>query len=82
MSKDNLIDPIAEVVAPEHQDQLLEAINKEISVRVSAALSIGYRAGYTEAVHDFGIWKNGVQTIGCLYTPIKEVLAKKFNEKS
>jgi hypothetical protein len=80
MGKDNLIDPIAAVVPAEYQEKLLEAVNKEISVRVSAALSIGYRAGYTEALKDFGIWKNGVQHIGCLETPIKEVLAKKFGE--
>lgn len=38
----------------------------------------GYVQGYTEAVRDFGIYRDGVQRIGCLETPIKEVLAQKF----
>lgn len=38
----------------------------------------GYQQGYTEAVTDYGIWKDGQQTIGCLETPVKEVLKKKF----
>jgi hypothetical protein len=37
-----------------------------------------YREGYCDAVRDFGIWKDGVQRIGCLETPIKEVLARRF----
>jgi hypothetical protein len=37
-----------------------------------------FREGYSTAVHDFGIWKDGVQRIGYLETPIKEVLSKRF----
>ena len=29
--------------------------------------------GYMDAVRDFGIWKDGIQTIGCRETPIKEI---------
>jgi len=39
-----------------------------------------YKQGYSDAVHDFGIWKDGVQRIGCLETPIKKVLDRKFGE--
>lgn len=30
--------------------------------------------GYWWALCDFGIWKDGVQRIGCLETPIKEAM--------
>ena len=37
-----------------------------------------YRVGYCDALRDHGIWNNGVQRIGCLETPIKEIMAKRF----
>lgn len=40
----------------------------------------GHKAGYIEALHDYGIWKSGVQHIGCLETPVKEIIQKKFGE--
>lgn len=36
--------------------------------------------GYREAVTDFGIYRDGVQVIGCLETPIKEVINRKYFE--
>ena len=39
-----------------------------------------YLKGYIEAVHDFGIWKNGNRTIGCMETPIKKVIERKLKE--
>lgn len=38
----------------------------------------GYMKGYVEALSDYGIWKDGVQRIGCLETPIKEIIKRKF----
>lgn len=35
-----------------------------------------WRDGYIQAIKDFGIWKDGVQRIGCLETPIKEIIAR------
>lgn len=34
--------------------------------------------GYETAVRDFGIYKDGVQKIGCLETPIKEVIERLY----
>lgn len=34
----------------------------------------GFENGFKYAVERFGIWKNGVLTIGCLDIPIKEIL--------
>lgn len=45
-----------------------------------AEVERAYRDGYVEALNDFGIWKNGVQHIGCLERPIKEIIAEKFPE--
>ena len=36
----------------------------------------GWVDGYIQAIKDYGIWKDGVQRIGCLETPIKEIIAK------
>jgi hypothetical protein len=30
--------------------------------------------GYVQCLRDYGIWNSGVQTIGCLETPIKEII--------
>lgn len=35
--------------------------------------------GYYQAIDDFGIWGQGVQRIGCLETPIKEVANKTWH---
>lgn len=32
--------------------------------------------GYSSAVHDYGVWKDGKQTIGCLQKPVKEIKEK------
>jgi hypothetical protein len=34
----------------------------------------GFDAGFEYALDAFGIWKEGIQTIGCLDTPIKEII--------
>ncbi len=34
--------------------------------------------GYETAVRDFGIYKDGVQKIGCLETPIKEIIERLY----
>ena len=39
-----------------------------------------YLKGYWEALNDFGIWKDGVQRIGCLENPIKEVMKVKLEK--
>lgn len=36
-----------------------------------------YLLGYWEALQDFGIWRTGVQHIGCTETPIREAMLKK-----
>lgn len=59
----------------------MERANEEdFKKAVAPYASCHYEEGYTEAVKDFGIWKDGVQRIGCLETPIKEVLARKFGK--
>jgi len=35
-----------------------------------------YCEGYIHALLDFGIWKSGQQVIGCLETPIQEIIKK------
>lgn len=37
--------------------------------------------GYEQACLDFGVWRHGVQVIGCLETPVKEVIAKLRGKK-
>lgn len=37
--------------------------------------------GYAQAVTDFGIWRDGIQTIGCLETPIDEIIVQKYEER-
>lgn len=39
-----------------------------------------YLKGYWEAIWDFAIWKDGVQKIGCLDTPIKEAMELKLKK--
>lgn len=34
--------------------------------------------GYENAVRDFGIYRDGIQKIGCLETPIKEVIERLY----
>lgn len=34
----------------------------------------GFESGFKYALEQFGIWKDGVCRIGCLDTPIKEIL--------
>ena len=43
-----------------------------------------YFSGYATAIMDYGIWHDGVQTIGCMETEVKviiEELAKELNIK-
>ena len=39
------------------------------------------RSGFIYALNQYGIWKNGEQTIGCMETNIKDVI-KKFDESN
>lgn len=50
--------------------QLLDWL-KEIKLQM-------FLRGYETAVRDFGIYKDGVQKIGCLETPIKEVIERLY----
>ena len=34
----------------------------------------GFDAGFKYALEQFGIWKDGVRRIGCLETPVGEIL--------
>lgn len=38
--------------------------------------AVPYLRGYCDALLDFGIWKNGTQTIGCLETPVHIVMER------
>jgi len=40
-----------------------------------------YKAGYKQALDHYGIWKDGIQVIGCLETPVKEIIKKVDKEK-
>ena len=39
-----------------------------------------YLKGYIEAINDFGIWKDGTTTIGCMETPTKKVIERKLKD--
>jgi len=60
----------------------------ESIIQVAARLRKGYSdehkvaAGYIRALEDFGIWKDGVQTIGCLNNSVKEIVAEIKRENS
>lgn len=43
---------------------------------ILAALVKAHRAGWDKGVSDFAIWKNGEQLVGCMQTPLKEVLKR------
>ena len=43
-------------------------------------LEIAYRLGYLHAVQNYAIWKNGVQYVGAMLRPFKEVAAEFWNE--
>ena len=34
-----------------------------------------YDEGYIQAISDYGIWKDGTQVIGCMETPVREVVS-------
>ena len=34
-----------------------------------------YDAGYIQAISDYGVWKDGTQVIGCMETPVREVVS-------
>ena len=40
----------------------------------------GFQRGYIGALYDYGIWKGGVLTVGCLETPVRKVV-KEFDER-
>lgn len=50
---------------------------EELNYIEAAVMNEAYLAGYRNALEDFGIWKDGVQRVGCLETPIKEAYEKK-----
>ena len=55
---------------------------KKENEHLHKCLRARYKEGYSDALHDFGIWGNGVQRIGCLETPIKEILKSKFPDET
>lgn len=55
-------------------------MTNNIIVTNERALKLAELRGYIRAVRDFGIWKNGVQTIGCLDTPVKTVVNRVLEE--
>jgi hypothetical protein len=43
-------------------------------------LTAHYLVGYARAVTDYGIWKDGSQTIGCMGTDPKDAIVRKARE--
>lgn len=55
----------------------IKAVFSEASIRQIKSISrLYYDEGYKKALDDYAIWKDGVQVIGCMETPIKEIIAK------
>ena len=55
----------------------LERIGVRVTFRKTArAAHQSYLLGYLTAIYDFGVWKDGVQTIGIKQEPIKLVFAE------
>lgn len=60
---------------PHAEDLVMDEQTAEERVR-----ELSWVRGYAQAIRDYGIWSNGTQHIGCLETPIKEVI-KNLAEK-
>lgn len=35
---------------------------------------MGYRQGYIDAISNYAVWRDGVQYVGILQTPLKEMI--------
>lgn len=71
----------------EEEMERLQKENAEMKYRLTEKqlgedrkLKMARAHGYCDALRDYGIWNNGVQTIGCLCTPIKEIIERKMKE--
>jgi len=58
-------------------DQIRCAIEQERE-RHDNLLVAAWDAGFKHCLNWYGIWKNGVQTIGCRETPIKEATPMEY----
>jgi len=57
-------------------------IRKEEEDRKSELLAEYHRLeGYSNAIHDYGIWNSGKQTIGCQGRPVREIDQKLQKQK-
>lgn len=70
----------------------ISCIIPALAVRKQKTVEVGFMSfvkhsedkwfhGYVAAVLDFGIWRNGQQTIGCQETPVNEILAKMWKKR-
>lgn len=52
-----------------------ESIREESSMKGELTKEQAIATGYIRAIEDFGIWKDGTQTIGCMNNSVKELRA-------
>ena len=71
----------------EHKLEVHEALNIALekhptptSFKPYQIAKEAYRHGFVRALEEFGIWKDGVRTIGCMQTDIKEII-KELDEQ-
>lgn len=53
---------------------------KHTDEELKEAKARAYFEGYSDAAYNYGIWRNGTQVIGCLDTPVKEAIKKRFSD--
>lgn len=53
----------------------VQDLKKELLASRQATLA-AYRQGYRDALTNYAIYKNGVQVVGCMETPLKEVIQR------
>jgi len=51
------------------------AIKEEAAMKGELTKEQAIATGYIRAIEDFGIWKDGRQTIGCMNNSVKELRA-------
>lgn len=64
------------VSASEWRDGTSE--NERLEMEPEEIFRAGFLAGFQETLIAYGIWKDGVQTIGCREVPVSEELRKQF----
>lgn len=69
MTPKEKLDRLREALGHDDRNLLGDVLN---SARYSA-----YDAGYVDGVTAFAIWKDGVQQVGCLRTPLEQSLAQR-----